>query len=379
MRVLHVISDRNIGGAGVLLTSLLKRLDRTRVENVVALPEGSLLEGRICALGIPVRHLHRDCDRYNRQSVREIKHLIDDEEIDIVHANAAICARVAGRLTGVVVIHTRHCCFPPHGAWKWRLFSLIGGRINAMLSDRVIATAEAAAENLRLLGVPRSSIEVIVNGSEPIRQVSPVELELLRDQLSLSAEDYCIGICARLEECKGHDVFLHAAKLVLEQKKDISFRFLIVGNGSQAETLKKLAEDLGISDFVRFVGFVEDMAPIYRLLRININCSRATETSCLALSEGMSAGIPFIASDFGGNVAMQGGSDAGILFPVDDAQALAEAIVRFSSDPDLERRMRKAALARYQEKYTAEQMGKHLTAVYERLYRIKCEEQASRL
>ena len=41
--------------------------------------------------------------------------------------------------------------------------------------------------------------------------------------------------------------------------------------------------------------------------------------------------------------------------------------------------MKAAARARYEEKYTAEQMGKHLTAVYERLYRAKCEAQASRL
>lgn len=379
MRVLHVISDRNIGGAGVLLTSLLKRLDRTRVESVVALPRSSLLEPRVKALGVPVLHLDQSCDRYNRRSVREIKAMIEEEDIDIVHANAAICARIAGKLCGTVVLHTRHCCFPPQGAWKSRIFSKIGGRVNAMLSDRVIATAEAAVENLCLLGVPRSSIEVIINGSEPIREVSRMELDQLRKKLNLTEDDFCIGICARLEECKGHDIFLHAAKAVLEQKKDLSFRFLIVGTGSQDETLKKLAEELGISEHVRFVGFVEDMAPIYHLLRINVNCSRATETSCLSLSEGMSAGVPFIASDFGGNVAMVGESEAGILFPVDDADALANAIIRVASNPSLEKNMKAAARARYEEKYTAEQMGKHLTAVYERLYRAKCEAQASRL
>ena len=248
-----------------------------------------------------------------------------------------------------------------------------------MLSDRIIATADAAVENLRLLGVPQQSIEVIVNGSEPIREVSRRELAEFRHRYEIEEDDFCIGICARLESYKGHDVFLRAAKLVLEKNIDIPFRFLIVGTGSQEKVLKEEAQTLGIAERVRFLGFVEDMAPVYRLLRINVNCSRATETSCLALSEGMSAGVPFIASDFGGNVAMVGESEAGFLFPMDDEAALAEAILRIATDRDLEERMRSAARSRYEEKYTAEQMGRHLTAVYEQLYRAKCEEQAMRL
>ena len=65
MKVLHVISDENIGGAGVLLTSLLKNMDRKRVESVVAMPRGSSLESRIASMGIPVRLLQYPCDRFH--------------------------------------------------------------------------------------------------------------------------------------------------------------------------------------------------------------------------------------------------------------------------------------------------------------------------
>ncbi|MBQ8212867.1 MAG: hypothetical protein IJZ80_02565 [Clostridia bacterium] len=53
MRVLHVISDHNIGGAGILLLNLLKHFDRSRVESVVALPKDSMLCKRLQALKIP--------------------------------------------------------------------------------------------------------------------------------------------------------------------------------------------------------------------------------------------------------------------------------------------------------------------------------------
>lgn len=376
MRVLHVISDRNIGGAGVLLTSLLRHMDRGRVESIVALPVGSRLKPRIEREGIETRELMHDCDRVSLVSVKELCSLIKEENIDLVHANAAICARVAGRICHRAVVHTRHCCFPTTGLWRHRIVSRLGGRINTMLSDRVIATADAAAENLRCLGVSNASIELIENGSEAVRPVTDTELALFRKRFAIEAEDFCIGICARLEEYKGHDTFLRAAGEVVSRMPQISFRFLIIGDGTERSRLEHMVDALNLRDVVRFLGFVEDMAPVYRALRINVNCSRGTETSCLALSEGMSASVPFIASDYGGNRAMHGGSEGGILFPVDDFHALADAICRIVSDPTLEVRMRHAARQRYEEKYTADKMSEHLLAVYESL--LKCGEPVSR-
>ena len=115
----------------------------------------------------------------------------------------------------------------------------------------------------------------------------------------MDAEEYVIGICARLERCKGQDVFLRAAKRLTEAFPQAKLRFLVVGSGSEEGRLRSLAEHLGIARWVTFTGFLEDMAPVYRLLRINVNCSRGTETSCLALSEGMSAGVPMVVSDAG--------------------------------------------------------------------------------
>ena len=109
------------------------------------------------------------------------------------------------------------------------------------------------------------------------------------------------------------------------------------------------------------------MAPVYRLLRVNVNCSVGTETSCLALSEGMSASLPMVVSDYGGNAAMIGESKAGILFAPKDDIALANAIIRLSLDQELEQEMKRAAKERYEQNYTAVQMTEQTTAVYEEL------------
>ena len=109
------------------------------------------------------------------------------------------------------------------------------------------------------------------------------------------------------------------------------------------------------------------MATVYRLLRVNVNCSMGTETSCLALSEGMSAGVPAVVSDYGGNRAMIGESHAGIVYPVGNANALADAIGRIVCDPALELQMRRAARERYEQYYTASAMTEQVTRIYERM------------
>ena len=368
MKVLHVISDKNIGGAGVLLTTLLQNFDRRRVESIVALPKGSALLERIRNLPIKILELEHPCDRLSMCSIWELRGIIRDCSPDIVHANAALSARLTGLLSGKKVVHTRHCCFPPAGFLQSRVMAPVSGLWNRILSHRVIATADAAAEDLVRMGIPREKIEVIINGSMPIREVPEAELKIYRKQWGISKGDFVIGICARLEACKGQRIFLRAAKLLCDRLPQVPFRFLIVGTGGEEADLKAFCKESGMEDRVCFCGFVKDMAPVYRLLRVNVNCSVGTETSCLALSEGMSASLPMVVSNYGGNGAMVGDGKAGILFPAGDSEVLADALERIALDPILERSMKKAALERYQKNYTAAQMTEHLTAVYEDLF-----------
>lgn len=370
MKVLHVISDENIGGAGVLLTSLLRNFDPSRVQSVVALPRGSALCERIVELKIPICELSHPCDRLSAASVRELTDVIRDQKVDIVHANAALSARWAGKRCGTIVMHTRHCCYPPEGIWRLGAVRWLGGVWNRALSERVIATADAAAENLTMLGIPRKRIDVIINGSEAVREVTESELESARARWGIAANEFTVGICARLEPCKGHETFLRAAKRLTEQYPWRSFRLLVVGDGSRRAELEVMCETLGLESSVTFTGFVKDMALIYRLLRVNVNCSSGTETSCLAISEGMSAGVPAIVSDYGGNRAMIGDSMAGIVYPVGNVDALAEAIGRIASDCVLESKMRRAARDRYERFYTAAAMTESVTRVYEKLLKL---------
>lgn len=371
MKVLHVISDSNVGGAGVLLTSLLRHFDTARVQSVVALPRDSALTERIAPLGVPIRFLNYRADRPSLRSVGELSDILRADKIDIVHANAAINARIAGRHCHRSVVFTRHCCYPPTALWRLPTVQRLGGYWNNALCDCAVATAFAARDDLCRLGVDERRISVIINGAEEVREVSKDELEAAREAWGIAPNAFVVGICARLEACKGHETFLRAAQSVLKQtEREVCF--LIVGEGSRRAALESLVRTLGIGAKVRFTGFLLDVAPAYRMMNLNVNCSSGTETSCLAISEGMSASVPAIVSDYGGNRAMVGDSLAGRIYPVGDAEALADAILAVLDKPALEARMRKAARSRYLQAFSPVRMTEELTKIYEGMACVAC-------
>ena len=113
-----------------------------------------------------------------------------------------------------------------------------------------------------------------------------------------------------------------------------------------------------------FTGFVNDVAPYYNIMNLNLNCSIGTETSSLALSEGMSLSIPAIATTYGGNPFMITDGVNGFLVPERDPAAMAEKI----ENPSLYEKLSKGAYEMYEKKFTASAMTRQLEELYEKSY-----------
>ena len=195
-----------------------------------------------------------------------------------------------------------------------------------------------------------------------MRTASAEEVQVLRASLGIAETDLVCGISARLEPYKGHRYLHETAAIVLRDHPNV--RFLLIGDGSCRAELEAQAVSLGIADHVIFTGFVDDVAPYYALMDVNLNCSIGTETSSLALSEGMSLGVPCIATTFGGNPYMVTDGKNGFLVPERDPAAIAEKICALIDDPALRQKLSSGALAAYAEKFTASAMTRQLEDMY---------------
>lgn len=368
IKILNVLTDSNIGGAGRLLVNYLHNFDRTRFDSAVVLPRDSRLIPAVRAEGYDVIETEYGRDEsWDRRAVRELRRIIRDYQPDIVHTHSSLSARVAAWQCGVPArFYTRHCAFEPSKKLTSFPGKQINGLMNRVLSTDIVAVADAAKKNLTDTGVPADMITVIINGVEPLRETSPEENDALRERLGIGREDFVCGIVARLEDYKGHAYLLQSAKTVVEARPGTVF--LIVGEGTERERLEKQVADLGIAGQVIFTGFCDDVAPYYGIMNLNLNCSWGTETSSLALSEGMSVGVPAVATTYGGNPYMITEGVNGLLVPEKDADAMADAILKIMNDPALLKRLSDGARRLYREKFTARAMTEQLERMYEAAY-----------
>ena len=368
IRILNVLTDSNIGGAGRLLVNYLHNFDRTRFDSAVVLPKDSRLIPAVRAEGYDVIETEYGRDKsWDRRAVGELRRIIREWKPDIVHTHSSLSARAAAWQCGVPArFYTRHCAFEPSKRLTAFPGKQLNGLMNRVLSTDIVAVAEAAKKNLTDTGVPEGMITVIINGVEPLRETSAAENEALRCELGIGRDDFVCGIVARLEDYKGHSYLLDTAKTVLASKPGTVF--LIVGEGTERERLEKRAAELGIAGQVIFTGFCDDVAPYYGIMDLNLNCSWGTETSSLALSEGMSVGVPAVATTYGGNPYMITEGVNGLLVPEKDAGAMADAILKIMDDPALLKRLSDGARRLYREKFTARAMTAQLERMYEAAY-----------
>lgn len=366
MRVVEVISDSNIGGAGVLLLNRLRHTDTSKYDVRVLLPRGSKLCERIATLKIKYTELNVRADRsFSFLAVFEYVRALRRIAPDVVNCHGALSARIAARLCGVPVkLCTRHCVYPVTKAERFAR-KFVGG-INDALSDEFIAVAHSARNNLIELGVRPSKIRVIINGAEPLERLTPREKVKVREELGISENAFVLSLCARLERCKGHEWFLNVLKELSTEKRE--YVALFIGDGSQRGAIESTARELGVLGCIRFVGFVQNVSRYMNIADVNINCSIGTETSSLALSEGMSIGLPAVVSDYGGNGYMIRHGENGFICHCYDFKKMAKYIKRLSDDREVYERMSTCAARRYKEELNAKRMSEQTYLLYDKWY-----------
>ena len=233
IKVLHVLTDVNIGGAGHYLLSLLKSYDRENFRIEVALPLNSRLTPLVEALDVAVIELSEMPERsLSYHAIWAIGRIMTERRIDILHTHASLSGRIAAKLYSKPVIYTRHYCIQKSrfGAFGGFLANLF----NRLLNDRVIATSPEVEKGLIEAGMPPSLITTIYNGVPPLRKFSDEEKSAALAKYGIANDAFVVSQVARLDPVKGHDHTLDAAKQLASYSKtanDPKIIILIAGDG----------------------------------------------------------------------------------------------------------------------------------------------------
>ncbi|MCL2016610.1 MAG: glycosyltransferase family 4 protein [Defluviitaleaceae bacterium] len=361
MKILHIISDTNIGGAGRHLLTLFEACNWENFKLELALPVGSALVPLLKDVN------YHELPYINEKSmsakgVIEIIKLIRDIQPDIVHTHASFAGRIAGRLGGCHVVYTRHSVFEPSArSTKFPLKQLIG-LANNFFSDGIIAVSPAAKDILLKTGVRESKIKIIYNGVAATK-IYPLEerAKILQKYDIPHDNPFIVSQIARLEDVKGHNYTLDAAKIWAI--RDPTIFVLIAGTGPMQESLAKRIKDERIKN-VQLLGFVEDVDKLLNITNVQINSSYGTEATSLSLLEGMSLGVPAVVSDFGGNPFVITHKKTGLIFPQKDARMLADMVILLKNDNSLMQSLVHNSQIEYKERFRDDIMARNIENVY---------------
>jgi L-malate glycosyltransferase len=128
-------------------------------------------------------------------------------------------------------------------------------------------------------------------------------------------------------------------------KKSIDARLVLVGDGPEYSRTRELVESLGLADSVRYVGVVDEVAPLLKAADLLLLPSE-TESFGLVALEAMASGVPVVATDVGGLPEVVEHGVTGFLAPVGDVDAMADYCVRILADCAVARRFGTAARER---------------------------------
>jgi len=229
---------------------------------------------------------------------------------------------------------------------------------------RVVAVSNFVKKRLVKSGINRDKVKTIYNGIDLNRynHSGRVAKGRLRDELNIPQDTLIISTIANLIPEKGIDCLLEAAKQVLLKSKNTLF--LIVGAGKEMSFLKKLSQDLGITDHVIFLGFRDDMESILSSTDIFVCPSIWKEAFGLVIAEAMGCAKPVIASKVGGIPELVEDGITGILVPPGDSEKLAVAINQLIQNKDLRIILGKAGRKRAEKYFHLEGMVQRTINLY---------------
>jgi len=321
---------------------------------------GRALLRRAAALGLET---FTGAARADGPAWARLKRWLTARRFALFHAHAGIgwegqagcrAARDAGIPAVVRTEHLPDLITTPHERWAYER--------GVVAVDRTIAVSDAASASFLRAGVPAAKLRTIRNGIPP-PGVAP-DRATARRALGASARDRLILTVGRMTPQKGHATLLAAAPRVLTMCPNASF--LWAGEGPLQPELRLGADELRLTDQVRFLGQCGDVQSLYAAADLFVLPSRF-EGLPLALLEAMAAGLPVVGTCVCGTEEAVLDGVTGRLVPGGDSEALAEAIVEALSDPAKAARWGDAGRRRVAEHFTASRMARETAALYEEL------------
>jgi glycosyltransferase involved in cell wall biosynthesis len=387
LKVMHLISNLDIGGAQEVVRTLAAYLAEAGCEPVVCTFKDGPLRQEIEQLGIPVevvparRYSVVAFPKFVKDMLRLRRILLDLVQKHHVHVVQTHLLRVLDFLvltlrdkTNTPLIfwtaHNTNEELQEHQLprFKWllkpkRLGYRLLYRLTARSVNGFIAVADGVkTELLKTIGPIEDKITVICNGVDVKRYQRAVDRVAIRRKLGLPEQAHLIAVVGTLKRQKGHSYLIEAASSLVSEYLEL--HILFIGDGDLSEELQAQTRAAGLDQHIHFLGSRYDVPDLLAASDYFVLPS-LWEGLPMALIEAMASGLPIVATDVSGTRQVLTHGETGFVVPPGDAQRLKEAIHYLLSDPPQARALGAAAQRRIED-FSAQKQAQEHIALYHR-------------
>lgn len=361
LRVLHLIDTGGPGGAETVCLNLARGLQGRVAHQTIVVPERDWLYEELVANGMSPLVRSTRPGGFDLGYAAWLRRLVKTEGIGLIQTHllgSATYGAITGLMTRVPSVCTFHGT-PDFSGSSWLLALKL--RMIAHPMNRVVCVSTALRRFLELHhGVPLERSSTIYNGvdfSDRHRHQSetgarPVDGDLI------------LGAVGNVRPAKDYPTLLQALAQVRDKGVDASL--LVMGQASDRALadLNAVADRLGVSPFVHFLGFRPDARSVLASCDVFVSSS-SSEGFSLATVEAMSLGLPVVVTRSGGPEEIVSHDRTGLLVPTANPAAIAEAVTRLWRNPELARTLGRAGEEHARKAFSVESMVAAYLSTYD--------------
>jgi glycosyltransferase involved in cell wall biosynthesis len=340
MRIDHVITGLEIGGAEMMLYNILRHEQQNgKSMRVISLSSTGQLSDTIRALGIRVDHLNMYPGIADPSAFIRLLNILHKDPPEIIQTwmyHSDFLGGWAARICGnIPVVWGLHHTLGNKKTVRRRTMAIV--KVNAKLSRwmprKIICCAEAVYQSHIFAGYKPEKMIVIPNGIDTTKfHPDKYAGRTLRQELGIDAEAPIIGMFARFHPQKDHPTFVEAANYLTAKYPNAHFILAGEGMTSNNQTLMTLIQATGVFEQVHLLGIRLDMPRLFAGVDIVSLSSAYGEALPLSIAEAMSCGTPCVSTDVGDSKLLI--RNTGMVIPPRDPRALANAWIELLELPD---------------------------------------------
>ena len=343
MKIMHLAGGGDIGGAKTHIISLAKELSRTNTLKLVSFRYGDFAESAK-AEGIDVTEIK---SAFLLKDIHALFVEYDKFKPDIVHCHGA-----KANMMGLFLKRHRNACVTTtihsdyrkdymHNLFKQATIGLFNTLALRIIKFH-IAVTEQFARTLISRGFEAYNMFSIYNGIDFEKEMPKISRQEYFEQYGIpyNPDELIIGIAARLTKVKDIPTLIKGFAKAHADNSDM--RLLIGGDGEEKQKLTDLANQLGVSEKVHFLGWIDDVDSFFSVIDIDV-ISSLSETFPYSLTEGIRAGAIPVSSNVGGASSLIDQKVTGYIFEPKDYETLGNYLYQLSKDKNKRITMQKAS------------------------------------